>query len=265
MESIGYLLAVLMGLVLGLLGGGGSILTVPILVYFFGVSATVATGYSLLVVGVTSAIGAIRYYKDELIDFKVSILFAIPSMIGVLVARKYLLPSVPDRVSLSILSVSKDQVIMLAFAILVLVISIFMLKAKERDEECVLTRTPQKRNLPLIGVEGFVVGLLTGFVGAGGGFMIVPALILLAKVPLRIAIASSLVIISLKSLSGFLGDLSEGMSFDWMFLMTFIGFTMAGVLMGTLVNQKMPVTLLRKGFAYFVFLMGVLIVLKELV
>jgi uncharacterized protein len=264
MDILGYFLAIIMGLVLGLLGGGGSILTVPILVYFFGLPATLATGYSLLVVGLTSLLGAYKYYREKLIDFKVAALFAIPSMGGVLVSRKYLLPSLPDTISIGAFITNKDQVIMITFAVLVLVISAFMLKAKDSDSSSQKKESSKTKDLILISVEGFIVGCVTGFVGAGGGFMIVPALILLAKVPLRKAIATSLIIISLKSLAGFLGDLSEGVVFDWQFLTVFIGFTLSGVMLGTILNKKIPVTTLRKSFAYFVFIMGLFIVSKEL-
>jgi uncharacterized protein len=264
METLGYFLAVVMGMVLGLLGGGGSILTVPILVYFFGLPAAIATGYSLLVVGITSLVGSVKYYRERLIDFRIALLFAIPSMIGVLVSRKYLLPVLPDNMSVFSLGVTKDQVIMLFFAVLVLVISVFMFKAKEEDANKDSQASISKNKLYWIALEGFLVGVITGFVGAGGGFMIVPALMLLANVPLRKAIATSLVIISLKSLAGFVGDLSEGSQFDWYFLSVFVSITMIGVLLGTVLNKKMPVLVLRKGFAYFVFGMGLLIVVKEL-
>ena len=238
MDILGYILAIVMGLVLGLLGGGGSILTVPILVYFFGISATVSTGYSLLVVGLTSLVGAVKYYKEKLINMRVVFLFALPSMAGVLVARKYLLPALPDVVSIAAFHIPKDQIIMLTFAFLVLAISIFMLKAKDKDESNKKVGLSKYNRMILISIEGFLVGCITGFVGAGGGFMIVPALILLANVPLREAIATSLVIIALKSLAGFVGDLSEGVYFDWVFLSVFIGFTMLGVVLGTMLNKK---------------------------
>ncbi|MFT5170319.1 MAG: putative membrane protein YfcA [Candidatus Marinamargulisbacteria bacterium] len=266
MALIGFSLAIVMGLILGLLGGGGSILTVPILVYFFGVSAVMATGYSLLVVGLTSLVGAARYYKDDLIDFRIAFLFSVPSMVGVFISRKFLLPALPDAVSLFSSTVTKDQFIMGIFALLVLAISGFMFKAKEVDRSIEKERPAlsKKSDFAIIIVGAFLMACLTGFVGAGGGFMIVPALMLLANVPLRKAIATSLVIISFKSLAGFVGDLSEGLPFDWHFLSIFIGITMIGVFLGAVLNKRIPAPILRKGFAYFVFVMGLFIVVNEI-
>ncbi|RAP38988.1 permease [Candidatus Marinamargulisbacteria bacterium SCGC AAA071-K20] len=265
MDLIGSLLAIIMGFILGLLGGGGSILTVPILAYFFGFTAVVATGYSLFVVGITSLLGSVKYYKEQLIDFKIAALFSIPSMIGVFISRKYFLPMLPEVMTIGSISLEKNQVIMGLFAMLVLVISGFMFRAKDESSNTSQTKKPLHfRDLLLISVGGFLMACLTGFVGAGGGFIIVPALVLLARLSLRKAIATSLVIISFKSFAGFLGDLLGGLVFDWSFLLNFIMFTMVGVLLGTIFNKRVPVSVLRKGFAYFVFVMGIFIVLKEL-
>lgn len=264
MEFIGYILAIVMGIVLGLLGGGGSILTVPILVYFFAVPAALATGYSLFIVGITSLLGSVKYITAKKVDFKVAFLFALPAMLGVFVSRKFIVPLLPDLISIASFTVSKDQLILFAFAVLVLVISVFMLTAKDRDEQVNRIHISPIKKMSLIALEGLGVGAVTGFVGAGGGFMIVPALMLLGNVPLKRAIATSLVIISMKSLLGFVTDLSEGVLIDWHFLIVFSGITLVGVVLGTLINSRIQATILRKVFAYFVFIMGVLIILKEL-
>jgi uncharacterized membrane protein YfcA len=264
MEIIGYFLAILMGFILGLLGGGGAILTVPILVYFFGIPAVLATGYSLLVVGLTSALGSIKYYRDNLIDFRVAIWFSIPSMLGVFLSRKYVLPIIPENFSVFKYIFNKDQVIMLAFALLVLLIALFMFKSKEPNKDVNQQLKHKKINPIKISFGGLFVGIITGFFGAGGGFIIVPSLMLLANITLRKAIATSLLVIALKSLAGLASDRSEGISLDWYFLSIFMGFTICGVILGSLLNNRISIAILRKGFAYFVFVMGLLIVVKEL-
>lgn len=264
MDSIGFIAASLMGLILGLLGGGGSMLTVPILFYIFKLPAVIATGYSLIVVGITSLIGAVHYGKDRLVEPKTAILFALPSMAGVFTARKWLVPSLPEAVELGLISITKDQTIMIAFASLILAVSVSMLMIKR--EELAPQRLPDsktKQTLLLAG-QGLLTGIVTGFVGAGGGFIIVPILILLTGLPVRKAIATSLFIIAINSTAGIAGDISEGLTIDPFFLGKFIAFTIVGVVVGSMINRAVPVALLRKGLAYFVFTMGVLIMLKEL-
>ncbi|MBT5954596.1 sulfite exporter TauE/SafE family protein [bacterium] len=263
MEVLGYGFAILMGMVLGLLGGGGSLLTVPILVYLFKMPAITATGYSLVVVAGTSLFGAIPYIRQKLVDFKIAAVFAVPSMVGVFSSRKWLLPALPAEMSIGFISFTKDQFILVVFAVLVLIISGFMLKKKSSVNSDVPSRFPKWAFPIIVGVEGLLVGVVTGFVGAGGGFMIVPALMFFANLPLRKAIATSLVIISLKSFVGFLGDISSGVTFDWIFLMSFISCTSFGVVLGAFISKKVPVEWLRKGFAYLVMVMGVFIILKE--
>lgn len=262
-DIVGYGFAVLMGVVLGLLGGGGSLLTVPILVYLFKIPAITATGYSLVIVAGTSLFGAIPYLRQTLVDFKIAALFAVPSMIGVFSARKWLLPALPEEMTVGLFSFTNDQFVLVIFAVLVLIISVFMLKKKSGVKKAGPSRFPKWSFPIVVGVEGLFVGIVTGFVGAGGGFMIVPALMFFANLPLRNAIATSLVIISLKSFVGFWGDVSSGVTFDWVFLMSFIAVTSLGVVLGAIVNKKIPVEWLRKGFAYLVMVMGVFIILKE--
>jgi len=215
-QIFGYLGALLIGIVLGLIGGGGSILTVPILVYLLFVNPVTATAYSLFVVGVSSLVGAIRNIQKGLVDFKTAIVFAVPAFIAVYIARKYLVPAIPETVfTVGDFSVTKNIAIMLFFAIVMLVASISMIRNKRADspEETVITY-----NYPLIIIEGLLVGFITGIVGAGGGFLIIPALVLLAKLPMKKAVATSLLIIAIKSLIGFIGDV-ENLEIDWSFLL----------------------------------------------
>lgn len=253
---MGVVLTFLMGALLGLLGGGGSILTVPILVYFFDVPAVTATSYSLFVVGITSAL--IAYRLAGQIAFRIAVIFAIPATVGVLAARVVLLTMIPSQFVLFGQMMTKDQLIMGVFAILILVISVFMFRAKEDSDSI----KKQKVTLPraiLIGVEGVVVGALTGFVGAGGGFMIVPALVLLVGIELRPAIATSLLIIAIKSLLGFVSDVQLLTAIDWPLLLSFTGLAICGGLVGMVAQTKVPTRQLRQLFAYFVFVMGITI------
>ena len=255
---IGYLFALGMGMVLGLLGGGGSILTVPILVYLFHVPAAMATGYSLFVVGLTSAIAAYRY-RDQ-INARIGALFAIPATIGVMISRRYILQPMPDQLNLGAMVISKDDLIMIVFGVLVVVISFFMLKAKA-DNHQIQPKQTTILSMIIITLEGIIVGAITGFVGAGGGFMIVPALTLLVGISMKEAIATSLMIISVKSLMGVLGDIQLSVSFDWPFLLGFSLITVLGSFIGVQLNQKVSQKVLRKAFAYLVFIVGIIILI----
>ncbi|MDA9262030.1 sulfite exporter TauE/SafE family protein, partial [Flavobacteriales bacterium] len=178
MEILGYIGALLIGTVLGLIGGGGSILTVPIFVYILGISPVVATAYSLFVVGSAALVGAARNAQKGMVDFKTGIIFAIPAFIAVYLTRKYLVPAIPDELFVvGDFVVTKSIGIMIFFALIMLLASVSMIRGRKDNEEVEEIRY----NYPLIIIEGLVVGLLTGIVGAGGGFLIIPALVLLAK------------------------------------------------------------------------------------
>lgn len=260
-QIFGYLGALLIGIVLGLIGGGGSILTVPILVYLLFVNPVTATAYSLFVVGVSSLVGAIRNIQKGLVDFKTAIVFAVPAFIAVYIARKYLVPAIPETVfTVGDFSVTKNIAIMLFFAIVMLVASISMIRNKRADspEETVITY-----NYPLIIIEGLLVGFITGIVGAGGGFLIIPALVLLAKLPMKKAVATSLLIIAIKSLIGFIGDV-ENLEIDWSFLLLFTSISVIGIFFGIYLSNFIEGKKLKKGFGWFVLVMGVYIIFKEL-
>lgn len=244
-EIIGYIGALLIGLVLGLIGGGGSILTVPILVYALTLNPVLATAYSLFVVGTTSLVGAIKNMMKGMVDFKTAIIFAIPAFIAVFLTRAYLIPAIPDELfTIGTIVVTKNLAIMLFFAIIMLLASISMIRnnRKESDEESVITY-----NYPLIIVEGLVVGTITGIVGAGGGFLIIPALVLLAKLPMKKAVATSLFIIAIKSLIGFLGDV-KNLEIDWAFLLPFTALSIIGIFLGIWLNKFIDGKKLKKSF-----------------
>ena len=259
MELIGYLVSILIGISLGLIGSGGSILTVPLLVYFFHVSPLLATTYSLAIVGLSSIAGVISRIKQKLVDIKTIFIFGIPSIIGVFSSRKFILPAIPEQMyGGPHFMLTKDHFIMLFFATLMLIAALSMILGKNKKE--------QEGVLPVYGFSlmlvGFCEGSLTGIVGAGGGFLIIPALVLLAKLPMKRAIATSLVIISIKSLVGFTGDLMHT-SVDWNFLSKIILLATIGIITGNYLNKKMDGAKLKKGFGFFVLGMSIVILLEQ--
>nr|WP_321228017.1 sulfite exporter TauE/SafE family protein [uncultured Psychroserpens sp.] len=260
-QILGYFGALIIGVVLGLIGGGGSILTVPILVYLLFINPVTATAYSLFVVGVSAAFGAIQNIRKGLVDFRTAIVFAIPAFIAVYITRRYLVPAIPSEiVTFGNFTLTKDIAIMVFFAIIMLLASISMiLKRKETTQ----TSKNVKFNYPLITLEGFVVGIITGLVGAGGGFLIIPALVLLAKLPMKKAVATSLLIIAIKSLIGFIGDI-ENLEIEWTFLLSFTALSVIGIFIGSYLSNFIDGKKLKKGFGYFVLIMGIYIIYKEL-
>lgn len=259
-KIVGFFGALIIGIVLGLIGGGGSILTVPILYYVMGVSPVIATAYSLFVVGTSSLVGAVVNAKKGMIDFRTGIVFAVPALLAVFLTRKFLVPAIPDELfSVNDFLVTKDSAIMVFFAIIMLLASYSMIKGR-RDTST--EAEDVQYNYPLIVLEGIVVGVLTGIVGAGGGFLIIPALVLLAKLPMKKAVATSLMIIAVKSLFGFLGDV-QNTPIDWPFLLIFSVISIVGIFIGMYLNKFINGNKLKKGFGWFVLIMGIYIVLKE--
>ncbi len=262
LEILGYFGALLIGVVLGLIGGGGSILTVPVLVYLMAINPVTATAYSLFVVGTSSLVGALRNIPKKLIDFRTAIVFAIPAFIAVYLTRKFLVPAIPEEIfTVFNFTVTKNIGIMLFFAIIMVIASISMITEKRNGRN--LEEEKVSYNYPLIIIEGLLVGLLTGIVGAGGGFLIIPALVLLAKLPMKKAVATSLLIIAFKSLIGFIGDV-QNMTIDWPFLLIFTGISIVGIFLGVYLNNFINGKRLKKGFGWFVLLMGIYIIGSEL-
>jgi uncharacterized membrane protein YfcA len=263
MEILGYLASLLIGLSLGLIGGGGSILTLPVLVYLFGVSPTLATAYSLFIVGTASLVGAWPKHQEGLINYRTALVFGIPSIAAVFITRKIVLPAIPtDLFSIGGLAVTKDLMLMVLFAILMVAASISMLQKEKPKKEA--APELQRFNYPLILAEGAVVGVLTGLVGAGGGFLIIPALVVLSKLPMKQAVGTSLLIIAAKSLIGFTGDLLTGKAMDWTLLLTVTAIAVVGIFLGNALSRKIDGAALKKGFGWFVLVMGTYILLKEL-
>ena len=261
MEIIGYLGAVLMGMSLGLIGGGGSILTVPILVYLFNVNAELSTAYSLFIVGLTSLFGSFSHMKMGNIHWRTAIVFGIPSIISVYITRHFIVPASPDVLLTTPFKLDKDMGILVLFAIIMVLASYSMIKkGKPKAQE----EGEVSYNYPLILVEGAVVGLVTGLVGAGGGFLIIPALVILAKLPMKQAVGTSLIIIASKSLLGFLGDLGRGQLIDWPFLLVFSSIAVVGIFLGAFLSKKISGDKLKPAFGWFVLIMGIYIIVKTL-
>ncbi len=261
MEYLGYLAAILIGVSLGLIGSGGSILTVPVLVYLMAVDPISATAYSLFIVGITSLVGSYFYFKKGLIDYKAALVFSVPALTAVFLARYYVLPSIPHELfAIGSFLVTKQIFIMLLFALLMLIAAISMIKNNVED----ISESELDFNYPLIIAEGVVVGLLTGLVGAGGGFLIIPALVILAKLPMKMAVGTSLVIITIKSLIGFLGDLSLSREMDWSILIIFSIFAIGGIYLGSYLSKYIPGKKLKPAFGWFVLIMSIYIMGKEI-
>lgn len=262
MEIIGYIASLIIGISLGLIGGGGSILTVPVLVYLFGVEPVLATAYSLFIVGSSSLVGVVPKYKQGMVNLKTAIIFGIPSIAAVFATRKFIVPGIPKEVfNIGDFVVTKSILMMVLFAILMVFASVSMIRDKKKTQET--ENGEQKFNYPMILLEGAVVGVLTGLVGAGGGFLIIPALVLFSKLPMKQAVGTSLLIIAAKSLIGFTGDLSN-FTMDWKLLLSVTTLAIVGIFIGDALSKKIDGDKLKKGFGWFVLVMGIYIIVKEL-
>lgn len=264
MEIIGFVASVLMGLSLGLIGGGGSVLTVPILVYLFGVDPVLSTSYSLFVVGLTSLIGSYSYFKKGNLDLKTALVFGLPSIVSVYTMRKFVVPIIPDPVfSLGDVVITKSIFVLIVFSILMMLAALSMIRKNRRE----VLDCEQKisYNFPLILGEGIVVGAITGLVGAGGGFLIIPALVLFGGLCMKKAVGTSLLIIALKSLIGFTGDLGAGLQLDFHFMLMFSAFATVGIVAGTFISKHIANEKLKPGFGWFVLVMGIYIIGKALI
>lgn len=254
----GYFLALLVGISLGLVGSGGSILTVPILVYVLGLDAITATGYSLFIVGVTALVGGMRNALQNNVNFGIVFLFGIPSLVMAYLVRAFLIPAIPGTIfKTETFILSKALFLMVLFAAIMMLAAIKMIRSTAPE-----TTTINLSKGKTI-ISGIITGLLAGAVGAGGGFLIIPALVFLAGLPMKKAVGTSLFIIAIQSLAGFAGDAS-GQAINWGFLLPFTGVAVSGIFIGILASRKIEGGKLKKGFGYFVLLMGVYIIIKEL-
>jgi len=262
METIGYIAALIMGVLLGLIGGGGSILTVPILVYLFGVNPTLSTSYSLFIVGLTSLVGSLSHFKKGNVNIRTALIFGAPSVAAVFLVRMFVVPAIPETIfRISSFTLSKDSFILSVFGLLMVAAAWTMIRPQSGNND-----QGQNKPLPLslIFLEGLIVGGLTGLVGAGGGFLIIPALVVLTGMNMKEAVGTSLFIITLKSLIGFLGDVQGTSQMDYQFLLLFSIFAIAGILIGTNLTKVIDNHKLKPAFGWFVLITGAGILVKEL-
>ena len=256
-----YFLALFIGISLGLTGGGGSILTVPVLVYSAKIEPVVATAYSLFIVGLTSLVGAGNYYKKKLVNVRMAIIFAIPAFITVWLMRKFVIHAMPDLLfQIGSFTLTKDLFLMLFFAFIMLISGAKMVFGVKKE-----IQEKQEIKYGLVLLNGVIVGILSGLVGAGGGFLIVPALVFFMSLPMHKAVGTSLLIISINSLIGFTGDILNLPQIDWQFLLIFSSIASAGIFLGIYLNQFLNSEKLKKVFGYFVLAMAVVIIFKELI
>ena len=259
---MGYLAAALIGVSLGLIGGGGSILTMPVLVYLFRVSPSLATSYSLFVVGSTSLVGAFNNYKKGFVSIKTALLFGLSSIVTVFITRKFIVSALPEKLIIGSITVTKSFLIMSVFAVLMVFASISMIKNNTEEKPDVINE--DKINLLKLFFYGIFIGIVTGLLGAGGGFLLIPALVLLGNIPMKEAIGTSLLIIALNSLIGFIGDLGH-FQIDWFFLSKITLVAVAGIFAGGYVGKKISGEKLKKAFGWFVLVMGIYIIVRELI
>ena len=263
MEIFGYMAALLIGLSLGLTGSGGSILTVPILVYLMRLNPVISMAYSLFVVGTTSLVGSYKFYQKQLVSFRTALLFGLPSLITVFLTRRFIVPAIPAHIAtVGELEITKGVLLMTLFAILMIFASISMIR-KKKYQVPEADKADPSPNVPALLVQGVSVGLISGMVGAGGGFLIIPALVLFSKLDMRMAVGTSLLIISANSLFGFVGDIFN-YNIDWSFLLTFSILSVTGIFIGTSLSHHIHSDKLKTGFGWFVLVMGIYIILREI-
>jgi uncharacterized protein len=260
MEAFGYLASIGIGIILGLLGGGGSILSIPILVYLFHVDAVMASAYSLFIVGFTSLVGAIPKYKDHLVNIQTGLLFGLPSIISIFITRKWIVPAIPETIfQVDGFTFSKRLLILGLFALLMIVSSWSMIKGHKE-----IYADDRNRQVGLLILEGILIGFLTGLVGAGGGFLIIPALVWLTGLPFKTAVGTSLFIIAVNALLGFAGDLLN-YEMEWNLLLPITGLAIAGILIGNHWQKKISAVRLRTSFGWLILVIGLWVLTRELI
>jgi len=260
MYFIGLLLAILVGLTLGMIGSGGSILTVPILVYIFGVSPILATTYSLLIVGTTSLVGATRGIRNRTVDYNKILYFGLPSMITVFVVRSFILPLMPADFVIFGYTFHQDTVLMVLFAFIMFLSSIPMIRANRLEGDVKVKREP----VFYIVLQGIAVGFITGVVGAGGGFLIIPVLINSFGLTIKRAVSTSLVLITINSAIGLLGDIDKFHAFDWRLISAYIALSIIGLFIGFRVSSKIGNTVLKRSFGIGILILSITILIEEL-
>ena len=262
METAGYIAAALIGLSLGLMGGGGSILTVPVLVYFFRMQPLYATSYSLFIVGFTSLTGALKNYMHGLVNIRTALIFGISSFITVFATRRWVVPAIPKViVETATYAVTSDMLTMVLFAVLMVAAAFSMLKHRKIKQH----KNTDNTTLHVLHLlwYGLAIGFVKGLLGAGGGFLLIPILVTSLKLPMKEAVGTSLLIIAINSLIGFAGDIGN-LSIEWRKLLTITAIAVAGILAGAALSRRIEAGRLKKAFGWFVLLTGIFIIVKEI-
>jgi uncharacterized membrane protein YfcA len=258
MQIIGFFLGVAIGISLGLIGSGGSILTIPILVYLMKIPPSKAITYSLFIVGISALVGTIKAAKDKLLDYKTAFYFGLPSIISIVIMRRYIMPIIPNTLlRIETYTFTKDYLIMLVFSVLMIVSSVSMIRSSKT-----IQRNSLELNYNIIVLNGIIIGILAGFVGVGGGFLIIPTLLFSAKLTMKKAVATSLIIISFNALFGFLGSIGTTV-INWIFLLEFTAFAVVGILLGIMMSKYVSNERLKPTFGWFVLATGIYILIKE--
>lgn len=254
MELLGYFAAVFIGICLGMLGGGGAILTIPVLVYLFGISPIVASHYSILIVGITSLAGGLRYHLRGLVDLRVTVLFGIPCLVGVLLSRNYVIKYIPDQVHIyGQHFIARESFFMLAFASFMILAAAFMLSGTASMEKAWKDRS---KPAPVLSIPvGLVIGGISGLLGIGGGFLIIPTLAIIFRLSIKTAVGTSLGIIVLNSVAAILG--TDGlMQIDWRLFTGISLVALAGMAIGTRIAQTVKARVLQKLLAVMMLLIA---------
>lgn len=260
MAIVGYLAALGVGALLAVIGGGGAILALPILVYAFGLPAWTATTYSLFIVGCTAAIGAARHARAGAIDYAAAMRFGLPALVAIHLVRALLFPRIPASFAVPMMGVvTKDLLVMTVLAIAMMASAYGMLR---RPPLKPLPLPPSSSSAVFVksAGRGFAVGLFTGMVGAGGGFLLVPALSMVERLPLERAIATSLFVIAVNSLLGFTGDVIAGAPIDWILLLSISGMAGLGMLGGTAFTRGLDDRHIRTVFGSTLVAIAVLMI-----
>jgi len=260
LDYLGYFALIGIGLILSLTGAGGSLLSLPILIYLFSLDVVTASSYSLFIVGTTSLIGAWLEHKRQQVDVRSGIVFGICSVIAIFATRRWIIPSIPDEILLSdSLTVTKRVLMLGIFALLAISSSVIILLKH--------TWTPSHgvgNRLKFLIPAGIATGIVVGLAGVGGGFLILPSLLLFARLPFKPAVGTTLLIIGFNSMLGFLGDVIN-YPINWLFLLLITGFAIVGMLLGHLYSTKIPLHYLRLAFAWIVLTIAVAMMVTEFV
>ena len=260
-HALGYAGAVLTGLILGLLGGGGALMSIPVLVYLFHIEASVATGYSLFLIGVTASIGALQTIRHKLVDAQAVLYYGIPSVITVYSVRRFLIPNLPNNLfAIGSYVVDKNHFILFLLSVVMVIAGYKMIVSQEPEQKELAESGIDRIKLPIYAV---FVGAFLGLVGAGGGFLMIPALVYFGNLPMKRAVGTSIVLVAINSFIGFLGDVHSSQHMDWKFLFLFSAFSVTGVFGGFYLQNKIDGTRLKKYFGGFMMAMALFIMVKE--